>query len=377
MDLSLNETQLMLRRSSRAFFKNEFPKSLLQELEEQEKGHSEKLWQKIADLGWLGLPFPEEYGGSGGSIFDLGILMEEIGRACFMSPFFVTVILGGYTVMLAGNEEQKMKFLPKIAKGQMFVSLAITEFAGSYEASAIQVTATPTSDGYVINGTKLFVDNADIADYLFCVVRTSKQTDNETGVSILVVPSNSPGINYTLLKTVGLDRQFEVAFNEVKVPKYMALGALNNAWPILEKVLDIGRAMLSCERLGACKIVLEMVAKYGQQRIQFGRPLTYHQSYRLQIADMTMLIEGAEVATYYAIWKLSEGGKASKEIAIANVFSSRASQDVTLTAHNLMGGIAFAMVHELRYYTRQATALSMKLGSYHNEILKVAQEAGI
>ena len=175
MDFTLSEEQEMLKKMARDFLAEKCPKILVREMEEDEKGYSPDLWREMAGLGWMGLVFPEEYGGSGMSFLDLSVLLEEMGRACLPAPFFSTVVLGGLTILDAGNEEQKQEYLPKIASGEAIFTLALTEASAQYDAGSIAVKAVADKGAYIISGTKLFVPDAHIADYLLCVARTNEK----------------------------------------------------------------------------------------------------------------------------------------------------------------------------------------------------------
>ena len=164
MDLGLNEQQEMLKASARDFLQKECPKKLVRQLDESDSGHSPELWQKMADLGWLGLVFPEEYGGNGGSFLDLVVLLEEMGYNILPGPFLSTIVLGGLTVLTGGNEQQKKEMLPKISSGQLIMTLALTEPSASYDPKAIKTTAIARENSYIINGTKLFIPDYNIAD---------------------------------------------------------------------------------------------------------------------------------------------------------------------------------------------------------------------
>ena len=166
MDFELGEEQVMLKTSARDFLEKECPKQLVRDMMDDEKGYPPGLWKQMADLGWLGLTFPEEYGGVGSSFLDLAVLLEEGGRALLPAPFIPTVVLAGQPIMAAGTEEQKQQFLPKIASGDLIMTLAFMEPSGSIEAADITVKATPSGDDFIISGTKLFVPSAHVAGYL-------------------------------------------------------------------------------------------------------------------------------------------------------------------------------------------------------------------
>ena len=194
MDLGLSEEQEMLKTSARDFLQKECPKKLVKQLDESDEGYSPELWQKIAGLGWLGLMFPDKYGGSGGSFLDLVVLLEEMGYNILPGPFFSTVVLGGPTILAAGNKEQKRELLPGIASGEIILTLALTEPSVGYDASSVKTTAVAHNGEYVINGTKLFVPDANVADLLLCVARTKKAENPEDGITIFLVDAKSPGV---------------------------------------------------------------------------------------------------------------------------------------------------------------------------------------
>ena len=242
MDLDFTEEQVMFRTMARDFMAKECPSTLVRELEESDEGYSPEIWRKIAKLGWLGLTFPENYGGNGGDSLDLAILYDEMGRALFPSPQLATVVLGSHTILECGSEEQQHEFLPRIAGGELLLSLALTEPNFRYEPLLITTKATAQGDDYVISGTKLFVPNANIADYLICVARTKDAAAPEEGITLFLVDTHTPGLTCTLLNTIdeiGHDKQCEVAFKDVKVPKNNILGELNRGWSPLAKVINL------------------------------------------------------------------------------------------------------------------------------------------
>ena len=224
MNLDFSEEQKMFRAAVRDFLASECPKSKVRELEESEKGYDPELWKKIADLGWLGLILPEEYGGSGAEFTSLLVLFEEIGRNIFPSPLFSTEVLGALPILQYGNEEQKQNFLTRIARGEAIMALALIEPSASYKSSAIRVKAELQDGGYVINGTKLFVNDASVADYLSVVARTAEKADPKAGITLFLVDAKSPGIKMEVMPTIALDKQCEVAFSDVRVSQRDILG---------------------------------------------------------------------------------------------------------------------------------------------------------
>ncbi|MDH4300259.1 MAG: acyl-CoA/acyl-ACP dehydrogenase, partial [Dehalococcoidia bacterium] len=307
MDLGLSEEQEMLKKSARDFLQKECPKRLVRQLDESDEGYSSDLWRKMAELGWLGLVFPEEYGGSGRDFLDLAILLEEMGYNIVPGPFFSTVVLGGLAMLAAGSEEQKKQFLPKIASGEMILSLALTEPAASYDAASVKTKAKARNGEYVIKGTKLFVLNANVADYILCVARTRKTKNPEDGITLFLVDAESPGLECTLLKTLARDKQCEVVFDNVTVSERSVVGKRDEGWPVVKDILQKAAVAKCAEMVGGAQAALDMAVNYAKERVQFGRPIGSFQAIQHYCANMAMDVSGSRFVTYRAAWKVSEG----------------------------------------------------------------------
>jgi len=377
MDFALSEEQEMLKTMARDFLTNRCPKTVVKEMEEDEKGYTPELWREMAGLGWMGLAFPEKYGGGDMSFLDLAILLEEMGRACLPGPFFSTVVLGGLSILDAGSEEQKQEYLKKIASGEVIFTLALTEPSARYDAASITVKATADKDAYILTGTKLFVPDAHIADYLLCVARTKEGKRAEDGTTIFVVDGKSPGISYTVLKTIASDKLCEVVFDQVRIPKENILGELDQGWSEVQKIIERAAVAKCCEMVGGIQQVLEMTVDYAKERKQFGRPIGSFQAIQHYCANMATDVDGSRFATYQAAWRLSEGLPCSKEVAIAKAWTGEAYGRVIALAHQIHGAIGFTMDHDLHFYTRRAKAAQVTFGDadFYREI--VAQEMGL
>ncbi len=377
MDFALSEEQEMLKKMARDFLIDKCPKTVVKELEADEKGYSPQLWQEMAELGWMGLVFPDKYGGGDMSFLDLSVLLEEMGRACLPGPFFSTVVLGGLPILEAGSEEQKEEYLPKIASGEAIFTLALTEPSARYDAASITAKATADNNAYVINGTKLFVPDAHIADYILCVARTGEQAKAEDGITIFIVDAKSPGISYALLKTIANDKLCEVVFDGVRVPKENILGQLDRGWSEVRKIIEWAAVAKCCETVGALQQVLEMTVDYAKERKQFDRPIGSFQVIQHYCANMATDVDGSRFSTYQAAWMLSEGLPCSKEVAIAKAWVGEASGRVIALAHQIHGAIGVTMDHDLQFYTRRTKAADVTFGDsdFYREI--VAQEIGL
>jgi len=374
MKLTLTEEQEMIKKAARDFLADKCPKTFVKQMEESDTGYSKELWQEMAELGWMGLAFPEKYGGGDMNFLDLAVLLEEMGRACLPGPFFSTVVLGGLPILDLGKEEQKQEYLPKLINGEKILTLALTEPGyQNYDAASVTVEATPDDGNYITNGTKLFVPDAHIADYLLCVARTKP----ENGITIFLADAKNPRINCTILKTVTGDKLCEVVFDQMPVPKANILGQLDQGWSPVQKIIEQAAVGKCCEMVGNIQRVLEMTVDYAKERKQFDRPIGSFQIIQHYCADMATDIDSARFSTYQAAWMLSEGLPCTKEVAIAKAWIGEASQRVVALAHQIHGAIGVTIEHDLHFYTRRAKAAELAFGDadFHREV--VAREMGL
>lgn len=376
MDPRLSEEEEMLRKSAQDFLTEKCPKSLVREMEEDEKGYKPELWKEIADLGWLGLIFPEKYGGADMDFLSLAILLEEMGRACFPGPFFSTVILGGLPILDLGTEEQKDKYLPDLISGEKIFTMAITEKAGGYTGKSIKTTATADGDNYIINGTKMFVLDASVADYILCVARTDEKSKGEDGITIFMVDAGSPGVKITLLDTVAGDKQCEVVFDKVKVPEGNILGELNRGWKEVQKIIERAAIAKSCEMVGGMQAVLDMTVPYVKERIQFDVPVGVFQAIQHHCVYMLIDVEGSRASSYEAAWRVATGRPYSSEAALTKAWTSDAYNRVVALGTQAHGGVSIMRDHDLPLYFRRAKAAEILFGNARFHRKTVARELG-
>ena len=374
MDFGLGEEQVMLKTMARDFLEKECPKQLVKDMMEDEKGYSPELWKKMADLGWLGLAFPEEYGGVGSSFLDLAVLLEEMGRALVPGPFVPTVVLAGLPILAAGSEQQKADLLPKIANGDMILTLAFMEPGGSLEASGVTVKATPAGEDFIIEGTKLFVPDAHVADYLLCVARTKDGPNKEEGITLFLVDARTDGIYTEVLKTMTGEKLCEVSFRNVAVPKRNILGKLDQGWPIMKRVLDEATVAECAWMIGGARWILETTIDYAKERIQFGGPIGRFQAIQHKCANMAIEVEGATSITYYAAWAVSENDpNMTLAAAMAKAWCSDSYKHAAFEGVQIHGGIGFTWDHDMHLYFKRAKSSEVAFGDgdYHRE--KVAK----
>ncbi len=377
MDFSLTEGQEMLREIARDFLTTACPTSLVREMAEDEKGHSQQLWQEMAEVGWMGIAIPEQYGGAGASFLELIVLLEEMGRACLPGPFFSTVVLGGLTILEAGSEAQKEELLPKLAEGELLLTLALTEPSATYGAEGIQTKATPVDGGFLIQGTKLFVPDAHMSDYLICAARTRETEPPEDGITLFLVDPQGPGVSCTLLKTIAGDKQCEVIFDKVQVPGGSVLGNLHEGWPVLAKVLERAVVAQCAQMVGGARRVLEMTVEYAKERMAFGHPIGSYQAIQHYGADMLVDVDGCSLLTYSAAWRLAEGLPAGQEVAMAKALTNEKFKRIAALGIQIHGAIGFTEEHDLPLYFKRAKAWEISLGDTRFHLDRIARAAGV
>ncbi|MDY7018985.1 MAG: acyl-CoA dehydrogenase family protein [Chloroflexota bacterium] len=377
MDFALTEQQEMLRKMARDFLSRECPSSLVRQMVEDEKGYSPELWEEMAQLGWMELILPQEYSGSEGNFLDLCVLLEEMGRVCLPSPFFSTIVLGALLIIDAGSEEQKRELLPKVASGQMLLTLALTEPSARWDAKGVALKAIPDGDNYILNGTKLFVPDANVSDFIVVVARTQEGMKGEEGITLFLLNTKDHSINITPLKTISGDKQCSVVFNHVKINRKNVLGEVDKGWQIIDKVLDKATAAKCCEMVGGAQRVLEMAVDYAKQRVQFGRPIGSFQAIQYYCANMATDVDGSRFIAYQAVWRVSEGLPCAKEVAWAKAWVSEAYRRVTALGHQIFGAIGFCEDHDMPLYSKRAKASELFLGDsfFHQD--KIAQSLDI
>lgn len=376
MNLDFTEDQKMLRTMARDFLATECPKKLVRELEESELGHSPEIWKKMAELGWQGLVIPEQYGGNGMTFFDLALVIEEMGRNILPGPFFSTV-LSALTILDAGTEEQKQEFLTKVARGEMILTLALTEPSASWKPEHISVRATASDDNFEIRGTKLFVPDARVADYMVVVTRTRKGANPERGITVFLVDAKSPGVKIEPQLTMGLDYKCEVVFDNVMVPKKNLLGEFDKGWPIIQKTLMKAAALKVAEMSGGCQAVLEMSNDYVKNRVQYGRPIGAFQTIQHYLADMWGYVDRTRSLAWEVNWKVGAGVATAFDVAAAKAYANEAYKWVTERGVQCHGAIGTTRDHDMGLYYRRAKVAELDYGDtdYQREI--VARELGI
>ena len=371
MDILPTEEELMLKNVAREFLEAEVSTALVREMELDGLGYPPALWKKMADLGWLGMSLPEQYGGQGLPLVYLGLIIEEMGRVMAPVPMHSTMV-AALTIESDGSDQQKQDILPAVADGKMVLTWAVHERDARLIPEAMNLEAKADGDGWILNGTKMFVDNFIVAERCLVACRTSPASDTNQGISLFLVDPNGTGVNQTALVTLAKDKQSRVDFKDHLVESAALVGEVDQGWPIIEAMLDRGTALLCCQMVGAARKDSEMAIEYAKNRVAFGRPIGSFQSVQHMLADMLLHVDGGEMLTFEALWKMDQGLPASVEVSQAKAFCNEKCESVVRTSQVIHGGIGFMMEFDLHLWFRRVTAWSLRMGTTYDHRAKIA-----
>jgi alkylation response protein AidB-like acyl-CoA dehydrogenase len=372
MDTTLSEEEVMIRETARRFLETHCPTKLVREMEKDPKGYPPALWKQAADLGWQGLALPEEYGGSAMPLTYMGLVLEEVGRALAPLPLHCTAV-AALAVARDGSEAVCSAILPGVAAGDAVLTWAFHEQNPQLVPEAVQCQAVADGDDFVINGSKMFVDNYVVADHCLVVCRTAPASAANAGLTLFLVDTKSAGLSQVPLMSLAKDKMSEVTFKDVRVPKGNMIGALNQGWPLAELMLEQATALLCAQMLGATRKDSEMAIEWSKYRKAFGQPIGAFQSIQHMCADMLMWIDGGNLLTYEALWKMDQGLPAGVEASQAKAFCNEKCEASVRICQGIHGGIGFMMEFDLQLWYRRVCAWTMRLGTAYEHRAKVAR----
>jgi len=354
MQFGLNESQEILRESARKFFAGECPIAKVRRLMETETAFDANLWTKLADQGYTGIIFAEEFIGVGLGIVELILLMEEAGRALLPGPFFATVALAGSVLDAVATPEQKKKYLAPICRGEARCTVAFLEDTASWNLADTRLTAANGK----LKGQKLFVPDAAIADWLIVVTRNG----------VFLVDVKAPGVRLQPMLGMDLTRKlYAVDFDSAPAEQLGETYGLG-----LTRAFDIATVALAAEMVGGMQRTLDLTVEYAKTRKQFGKPIGIFQAVQHQCADMYLETESSRSAVYYAAWALQENASdAAAAVSIAKMYASDASRTVGNRGIQVHGGTGFTWENDIHLYYRRAKASETAFGdaSFHRERL--------
>ena len=367
MDTTLGEEEVMIRESARKFLELKCPTKLVRAMEKDEKGYPPDLWKEAAEMGWQGLALPEAYGGSALPMTYLGLVMQEVGRALAPLPLLSTVT-AALTLAAYGGKALCQEVLPSVVTGDTILTWAFTEQDPRYRPETVRMTAVADGHDFVLNGTKLFVDNFAAADKCLVVCRTSTN-----GLSVFLVDTDSHGISHKALTTLAKDKQSEVTFANLRVPGGRLVGDLNQGAAVAQFMIDRATALLCAQMLGATRKDMEMAVEWSKFRKAFGQPIGAFQSLQHMCADMLMWVDGGDLLTFEALWKMDEGLPAYVEVSQAKAFCNEKCQAAVRSCQVIHGGIGFIMEFDLQLWYRRVCAWTTRLGTAYEHRARIAE----
>ena len=371
MEFELTKQQKMIKKSIAEFIKKECPPEYAIALD-REKKFPEELWGKLAENGYLGISIPEEYGGTEGGIVDLTLAIEEMSKGCVPVAFgfFLSVCFGGKSIGLYGTEEQKRFFLPRLVEGKCKFALSLTEPDGGTDIlGSMRTFAEDCGDHYLVNGSKIFISGADVADYLITVCRTEENPDKKSrGISILIIDARTPGITITPQPKMALPAvsACEIFYDDVKVPKKAILGEEGNGWAQLVSTLDNERIGISALTLGVAQGVFKKAVAYAKERMAFKKPIGQFQSIQHYLSKCSVELEAAKLLMYKAAWLQENGKRCDVEASKAKYYASSVSFETISKAMTVMGG--YSIVEEFNIGQNLHIAKTFTIAPISNEM---------
>ncbi|MCY3812206.1 MAG: acyl-CoA/acyl-ACP dehydrogenase [Gammaproteobacteria bacterium] len=371
MPMILNDEQNMLRDSAKSFCEENAPIGQLRKLRDEDSadGFDRDTWSQMVELGWAGIPFPEEHGGLAFGYKGLGVVTEETGRTLAASPLFATVWLGGTIVNLGGSDAQKAGLLPKIAAGELLLALALEE-SHRHNPHGVATSAQASGDGYTISGSKKFVLDGHVADKLIVAARTSGSTGDRDGISLFLVDAGADGVTVTRTKMVDSRNAANVELADVAVSTDALIGELGKGADVLDPALDIARIGIAAEMLGSTQECFDRTVQYLKDREQFGVPIGSFQALKHRAANMFCEIELSKSCVLEALTALDEERDREEVAKLASLTKAKVGETfhtVSREGIQMHGGIGMTDEFDIGFFIKRAAVTEQTFGdvNYH------------
>ena len=377
MEFKLTEEQEMIQKTVRDFAEKEIaPKA--GPMDEAE-AYDYSLWEQMADMGLTGIPFPEEYNGAGMDSFCYAIAVEELSRICASSGVLISAhtSLCSWPIYAFGTEEQKQKYLAPLAGGEKMGALGLTEPAAGSDAGAVKTTAVPDGDEYVLNGSKIFITNGEVAE-IYVVIASTDKSKGHKGTTAFIVEKGTGGFIFGKKEHklgIRASATYELVFENCRIPKENMLGQEGQGFKIALKTLDGGRIGIAAQALGIAQGAFDEAVKYSKIREQFGKPISSFQGLQWMIADMATRIEAARLLVYRAAYLKDNGLPYGKESAMAKLYASECAMWVTTKAVQIFGGYGYSREYPVERMMRDAKITEIYEGT--SEVQRIVIAANI
>ena len=364
MNFELSEEQKMIQQSVERFVQENYDLPKRVEISSKDPGYNKDYWGSMAELGWLGLPFNEEDGGFGGNQIDTLVIMEQFGKGLVLEPFLANVVLGGGAIQMGGSEELKREILPSLIEGTKQVTLAYAEQQSRFDLEDVATSARQEGDKYIINGQKSMVLNAESADHLVVVTRTSGGQVDEKGITLFLVDSNSNGLEKQNFPTVDGLRASEITLENVEVSTERIIGDIDKGFEILRAVSNNGILALCAEAVGAMEILYKDTVEYTQQREQFDHPLSDFQVLQHRMVDMFMEYEQCKSLLFRATMEtIQDPEMAQKTIHALKHLIGKSGIFVGENAVQLHGGMGVTEELRIGHFFKRLLVIDSQFGN--------------
>ncbi len=372
MKLVLSEEQDMIAATARDYMEEKSPVSRFRELRDSDDatGYSSAIWKEMAELGWVGIPFPEQYGGSGMGLADLAVVLEAAGRNLAPEPFISCVLLAGQAILLVGRDELKKEWLPRICDGSAVLSLAFQEPHSRFDVSKVRTRAEKTDAGWRIEGEKIQVLDGHAADGLIVSARTSGGDGDESGLSLFLVPGDTKGLSRTRQHRVDSRAVAMVGLEGVALPESALVGDVGEGFAILSQLMDRATVGLCAEMLGGMNRAFELSLEHLREREQFGTRIGSFQALKHRAAQLFVQLELSRSVVMAAARAIDEGeDNAAQLVSLAKARCSDAYVEVTNEAVQFFGGVGMTDEYDIGFYMKRARAAELSFGdsAYHRD----------
>ena len=368
MDITLNEEQSLIAHTALEFAREHAPPARVRELESTENGFDPSVWRRMAEMGWAAAALPEKHGGAGLGLFELSLIFEALGQASLPSPLFATIVEAGLLLAQTGSDEQASHLLRPVASGATLLTVALMEHSGSLAPEAITLSLSNNGESLCIDGTKLFVRDAGVAQAILCVARSGPAPND---LSLILVPADAPGLRRTRMAAAGGEALWQVHFDKVQLPASALIGQRGAVWPYVQSMIQRSAAMKAAELTGIGQAALDLTVAYARDRIQFGRPIGSFQGVQHHCAEMSRDLTVTRLLARQAAARIDSGRDAQREVSMAKAKASEAIPALTRTAHQIHGAVGYYRDYplELSYHRAIAAAASYGTAADHRRAL--------
>lgn len=379
MDFDFSDEQRMLKESVEQLIKDRYSFEQRKKYLQDDGGFSREMWQQYADMGLLGLPFAEKYGGVGGGPVETMIVMEALGRGLALEPYLATVVMAGGLVNLGGNDAQRAAILPKIAEGSLLLAYAHSEAQSRYDLADVATTAKRDADGWILDGEKSFVAHGNCADKLIVSARIAGERKSRDGIALFVLDAKVPGVSRKSYETQDGQRAAHIKLSGVKVNSNDAIGDPGKALPLIERVAGNTLAAVAAEAVGAMAAAQEVTMEYLRTRKQFGVAIGSFQVLQHRAVDILVALEQARSMALYATMMVNDPDpvERSKAISAATVQIRKSGKFVGQQVVQLHGGIGMTQEYKIGHYFKRITALESLLGDTDYHLAALARAGGL